>query len=204
MSEGMLGGITLASVAGLINDLLEKLTSKEGEKWLSAFKRFLRKENPWPQFPTWRTIKLGTHKSVKSLVEAIEAKGFKIGDWARNIAKNVTLAEKMTEVELVVVTGHDVGLEGNYTTIQMFTAAAAHGLSKCPAEVGLQLRLQYDDQPNNEWLLIAMEPIADSDCGLNVFNVAHIGFGCWLRTNYGHPGNVCFTDDRWVFLRSKQ
>ena len=110
----------------------------------------------------------------------------------------------MEEVELVVVTSHDVGLEGNYTTTQMFTAAAAHGLSKCPAEVGLQLRLQYDDQPSGEWLLIAMEPIAVSDHVLYVFSVVHDDDGCWLDTGYGHPDGVWYADFRWVFLRSKQ
>lgn len=47
MSKDMLGGITLAMVAGLINDLFAKLTGPDGQTWLTAFKRFLRKEDPW-------------------------------------------------------------------------------------------------------------------------------------------------------------
>lgn len=40
--------ITLAEATGLIRDLLDKLIGKRAQFWLSAFKRFLRKENPWP------------------------------------------------------------------------------------------------------------------------------------------------------------
>ena len=46
------------------------------------------------------------------------------------------------------------------------------GLQLCPAEVGPQLRLQYDDQPRDESLFIAMKPI-----NLNgwdkIFSVVH-------------------------------
>ncbi len=46
MSNDMLG-LALRDVRGLLNDLMEKLCGEEGEVWLKAFKKFLRKENPW-------------------------------------------------------------------------------------------------------------------------------------------------------------
>lgn len=49
MSGDMLGKIALDEVSGLIKDWLEKLNSPDGRKWLSASKRFLRKEDPWPK-----------------------------------------------------------------------------------------------------------------------------------------------------------
>lgn len=61
----MLGGITLAQVAGLFADFNRKLLGDDGEEWLSAFRCFLRKENPWPEpkievtsssGPLWRKI----------------------------------------------------------------------------------------------------------------------------------------------------
>jgi hypothetical protein len=39
--------MVLQNITGPLNDFFKKLLSKEGEQWLSAFKRFLRKENPW-------------------------------------------------------------------------------------------------------------------------------------------------------------
>lgn len=56
MRNSMLGTIVLFLTAlteeflGPVSDLCEKLSGKNGGEWLSALKRFLRKENPWPTF----------------------------------------------------------------------------------------------------------------------------------------------------------
>jgi hypothetical protein len=47
MSENMLGVGALAEVAGPLKDFSDKLNGADGPLWLSAFKRFLRKEDPW-------------------------------------------------------------------------------------------------------------------------------------------------------------
>lgn len=156
-------------------------------------------------FPTWRRIKIGTHKSVEELVMAIEAKGFKIDGMARYISKNVALAEKVSEVELVRVTLRELDFErGAATCKDIYDRAISFSLSLCPAEVGLQLRLQYEDQRRGEWLSVAMEHIADSDGVLRVFSVAHDGFDRCLYTNNGHPAPSGLVVGHWVFLRSKQ
>jgi len=46
MSKSMLE-VSLQETTGPINDLFKKLDSKEGRTWLTAFKQFLRRENPW-------------------------------------------------------------------------------------------------------------------------------------------------------------
>ena len=153
---------------------------------------------------TWRKLTIGGHKSVEALVKAIEAKGYKLSDWARDIAKKVTLAKEATEVELVMVTVGELGFKNGATRKDIYDRAISLGLSLCPAEVGMQLRLQYEDQPKGEWLLVAMEPITGSGGGLDVFRVVRDDDDRWLGANYGHPGDVWNADDRWVFLRSKQ
>ncbi len=45
--ENMLGS-ALTAVVGPMKDFYEKLGGADGERWLEAFKRFLRKEEPWP------------------------------------------------------------------------------------------------------------------------------------------------------------
>ncbi len=47
MSDDMLGEGALAKVAGPLKDFFEKLCGANGQKWLEAFKLFLRGENPW-------------------------------------------------------------------------------------------------------------------------------------------------------------
>jgi len=49
--KNMLGGGALAEVAGPLKDFAEKLGGEEGLRWLEAFKRFLRKEEPWELQP---------------------------------------------------------------------------------------------------------------------------------------------------------
>lgn len=50
-NHGMLGSLPLSQVTGPVGDLFEKLAGSEGAEWLAGLKRFLRKENPWPEDP---------------------------------------------------------------------------------------------------------------------------------------------------------
>ena len=43
----MLGMLSLSDVQGPMNELQSRLGGNDGQLWLDAFKRFLRKENPW-------------------------------------------------------------------------------------------------------------------------------------------------------------
>ncbi len=47
MSKGMLGTLSLSEIRGPRDTLESNLAGDEGAIWLKAFKRFLRKENPW-------------------------------------------------------------------------------------------------------------------------------------------------------------
>jgi hypothetical protein len=161
---------------------------------------------PVLQRPAWKTIKLGTGlKTSKDFINAIEKAGGKVSDWARNILgrKAFTASAEPMELDLVVVSVAELGFPGGATLKDIYAKAKTFGLELCPCEVGPQLRPQYMDQPNGEWLLVAMEPITASDGGPDVFSVAHGGFGRWLSTNSGYPGYVWSGSRRWVFVRRK-
>lgn len=201
--DSMLGN-ALAEVAGPLKDFVEKLGGPEGEKWLAAFKRFLRKEEPWHTFPICRTVTIGTHKTVDKLRTALTSSGFRISDWANDILNRITLVSKPTTLDLVVITVVGLGFKNGATRKDIYERAIQLGLALCPAEVGPQLRLQYKDQPNGEWFRIAMEPIADSDGYLNVFRVARGGHGLWLYGSLGGPDVFWLGYDRWVFVRPRK
>lgn len=55
MSKDVLGD-ALAELAGPLKDFFEKVMGAEGKTWFAAFKKFLRKENPWSTNSMWRTI----------------------------------------------------------------------------------------------------------------------------------------------------
>jgi hypothetical protein len=136
--------------------------------------------------------------------KALTSNGFRISDWAGDILKKTTLASAETEIELVLVTVSGLGFTKATRRDVIYDRARELGLDLVPAEVGPQLRLQYTDQPLNEWMVMAMEPIAYSDGGLGVFRVVHNHDGRWLSADYGIPGRMWSPDYRWVFARRKQ
>ncbi|MBI2475510.1 hypothetical protein HYV69_03745 [Candidatus Uhrbacteria bacterium] len=203
MSE-MLGG-TLAEVAGPMKDFWTKLAGSDGTMWLTAFKRFLRKENPWAssKFRVIRTVTLGLHETPEAYEKALESAGFKISDWARNLLKKITCSKKEVEVNLTSATIAELGLPNGGTTKEVYSAILAQGGQLCPAEVGPALRLFYKDQTKGEWFQIAMEAISDSRGALNVFDIDHDKDGLWLDTFEDLPGDRWGFDHRFVFVVPK-
>jgi hypothetical protein len=157
-----------------------------------------------PEFKTWKTIKLGTQKSVEDLSKALTNDGFQISDWAADSLKKTTLAGAETELELVLVSVGELGFKEGTRRDALYARAQELGLDLVPAEAGPQLRRQYTDQPMNEWMLMAMEPIAASANFLRVFNVAHNDDGQWLTTYCGDPDYSWRAPYRWAFARRKQ
>lgn len=161
----------------------------------------------YPTLPVWRTIKIGTGiEDGVSFCCELERKDFRIGDWARDMLgqKAFTVATAEEDVDLVRLSVADLGYKEGARYDAICARAIEMGLELCPAEVGPQLRLQYPDQPPDEWFLIAMEAIRDSDGDLRVFRVEHLGAGLWLYSNCGDPALCWFPGRRFVFRARQQ
>jgi hypothetical protein len=76
------------------------------------------------------------------------------------------------------------------------------GLWLCPAEIGPQLRLQYEDQKDGEYIRIAMKGISDAVGELRLFKLYRNLDYFWLGYETGDPENLWF-DESFVFLSSK-
>ena len=192
--------IAFCEVRGLLNDLNDKLSGENGDRWRDKLTAMLREA----AFPNWRKLQIGLLRSVEALRRLLVDDGFKISEYAGQILNKVKLIKSITELELVVVTQADLGFPEGTTFENMVLRAKDYGLEKCPAEVGPYLRSVYKDQPNGERLRIAMEPISVSGGFLDVFYVAHDGDGQWLRTRWFDPQVVWDPDGRWVFVRSRK
>ena len=195
--------LALSEVQGPLTSLLEKICGREGEMWLRGLNKFLRKENPWEKPETFKIIEVGTFNDVKSLRKALEESGARISDWAGDILNKTKLSKSKQSLDLVALTVAELGFPKGAKLEDIYKAAKNQGLDLCPAEVGPQLRLQYPDQPNGEWLVIAMEPINDSDGDLSLFLVEHLGAGRWLGADYGGPDDLWGAGGRFVFIRRK-
>ena len=194
--------IALCDASGPLTDLLQKLSGDNGDAWLQTLNWMLRNG----AFPTWKTIKLGTGiKTADDFRNAIKQATMKIGNWGNDILGKpaFTASSVETEVDLVNVSVAELGFKDGATRKEIYEQAIKLGLELCPAEVGLQLRLQYKDQPKGEWLLIAMEPITDSDGDLSVFYVERDGNELWLYGCSGHPDSFWDGHNRFVFVRRK-
>ncbi len=49
MSEDMLSKVLVRELPGLMRDFMKKVLGENGQEWIEAFKRFLKKQNPWPE-----------------------------------------------------------------------------------------------------------------------------------------------------------
>ena len=158
----------------------------------------------------WKTIRLGTGlKTADDFRRALKDGGFKIGEWANDIlgksAFEASISRVLVEVDLCVATTAELTGKAEGVTIEeVFAGIKRAGGVLCSAEFGPQLRRQYLDQTNGEWLLIAMEPIADSVGGPSVFRVKRRGSALWLDAGWFGPGSVWSPAHQWVFVRPRK
>ena len=152
---------------------------------------------PRPKGPAvWKTIQLGNGINARDFQKALEAKEIYVAKNAGNVLNGAqfSVAQKPTTVDLVVVSVVGLGLDPGATLEEIYTAAKGKGFELCPDEVGPQLRLQYLDQPKDEWLTIGMEPVVtfkDARKFIQLFSIEHPRRGLWFEAAYH------FDDYRW-------
>jgi hypothetical protein len=105
------------------------------------------------------------------------------------IFRQITLSDTERAIDIAIVSQMDLGFPAGVkaTNEMIFEAAKKLGLGLCPAEIGPQLRLQYTDQQETEYLVIGMEPIHEFDPML--FTVFHsYDNDLALGSDFGNPG----------------
>ncbi len=195
------GKLTLGEMEAIVN----KLGGMEGVKRFLSGELVIKEMER--KFKTWKTIKLGTGlKTAEDFRRVLCDDGFNLTNWASDILGKpaFTVAPKETEVNLVKVTVGELGFKNGARHDQIYERAKELGLELCPPEVGPQLRLQYKNQPNDEYILIFMESIFDSDGDWRVFSVGCNASGMWLYGYWSDPSHGWGADDQWVFCRSRK
>jgi hypothetical protein len=145
-------------------------------------------------FEIWKTITINKKPSTK---------GINISSYASDMLKKVKWNKKQT-LDLVKVTVQDLFNDENiHTTDEIFAKAKEQGLDLCPPQVGLQLRVEYKDQPMNEWLYMGMKPITDSDGNPDVFRLGRLTDGTWLGSDWAEPDGQWDPKHEFVFSLRK-
>ncbi|HEU0080572.1 MAG TPA: hypothetical protein VFQ72_00910 [Candidatus Paceibacterota bacterium] len=167
------------------------------------------------RFSLWLRAKVGglSLDEIKRKLDNVSAGNglvFRLGDWARDVMSKpaFVVAKEVEEADFVTVTPSDLGFIENPTTKELFDEEnlAKHSLELCRPDDGPSLRLVYLNQPDGEWLPIAMKPIRDSDGSWDVLGLGRNGSKLWLDTGHGaHPESRWRVGRRFVFrLRKAQ
>lgn len=159
-------------------------------------------------FPVWKTIELGSYKNIDTIREALVSNGFWIEYWANDILKKTPVSNKKNKLDLILISAAQLGFNEWVLYKDIHGRAQEFGLKFTPAEVGPQLRLQYKDQPEDEWLHVAMKPLIASDGDLTIFDILHFNNH---THNHGSSLQLCSSSvrhdvlwspsSRWVFLK---
>jgi hypothetical protein len=159
------------------------------------------KVNRLAQFQIWRTIALGTHKGVDAYRRALDSAGIKIGDAADETLGRPAFryGTMRTDVELVVLSAADLGVESESSLADVYKRARQVGLELCPAEIAPQLRLDYRNQPLGEALNIAMEPVATYSGEPTILALVNFGTGLALIGSDGRSEFMVPRTWRFVF-----
>ncbi len=145
---------------------------------------------------TLATVKLGVHKTHDACRASLRTNGINVCDWSENTLKKVQLSQTETDLELIGLSGTDLGFDEATRRDIIYERIIERGFDLCPAEAAIMLRESYKNQPRGEWLVVAMEPFTGSGSYPIVFGIDHDEEGLWLSTLYGYlhhrfnPGNM--------------
>ncbi len=117
---------------------------------------YVHRQSQPAQFPVWKTVKLGLASSVRNYLEQIK-QNFQYNFYHDEVEEFRIC--RTLEVDLVKVTPIDLGLELPAKYPEVCAVARQRGLEICPQETGMALRLEYDNQPSGESLIVVSEPI---------------------------------------------
>ena len=153
-------------------------------------------------YKVFQAVTIGKSPVKSGFTGTLKARGMVLGDWAYDVLRNrrVTIANTESRVKLVKISIEDLGFNKGASLYKIYRRAKELGLQLCPAEVGPRLRLQYTNQPLDEWLVIAMEGIKSSDDGLGLFMVGRGGMGLWLLGCNGDPDAIWNKNAHFLFV----
>lgn len=116
--------------------------------------------------------------------------------------------KKPEQIKLARLTVKDLGFPEGATTDEIYERAEKLGLELCPPEVGPRYRLQYTNQPMDEWLYVGMKQISSRGSDPDVyrpgrdphaFKLIREIDGSWLHVVWAKSRNRWFADDGFVF-----
>lgn len=116
-------------------------------------------------------------------------------------SKNFILSEDPQEINVVRVSGSDLGVKSRTSLHDFFKKAYSLGLAECPVETAIFLRIADTNQRINTIYSVATKPIHDDfDQKRRIFRLANIKGILTLQALWPGPTNKIWSlDEKFVF-----
>lgn len=169
-------GCSLNEIAWKREDVSEATKAYVGPLFPKAFQILHHLEQIYTSFPERRIlqhrIEIGG-RSEPELETALDEMGCNTEEGRYMMQRSEFKTTSAPEpIDLVRLQVKDLfNDQEDHTKDEIYQKAKELGLDICPAEVGPHFRLSYTNQPEREWILIAMEPILNSEDKLSIFSV---------------------------------
>ncbi len=202
MSEGMLGNLSLSETQGPRSQLEDRLASKQGRMWLQAFKRFLRRENPWGTPIRFEMTTDG--RTGEQWIVSLEERGDRVGSYAKELLRSGEfVATNGVTYRLAVIMGSEFE-DADRTNRNIRAEATSRGYLDPTPEVAPYLREMISDEELKRmgvWALVVMhQPITASGGDPDLLGVYRSDGGRWLDTCSGQPDDGWDREVGFVFL----
>lgn len=206
----ILFGCPSEDIARSVVDISERTKAYVGALAPGIFERLPDSvEHVYTRFPDerirMRHTELGTIPDARAFQAALATEGVRVHSYAESMltSPNFRILEEREDAVLAEVSVASLGFDRPTRYDAICARAKEFGLELSPAEAGPQLRLQYKEQPEGEWLIMGMEAIHGRDGTPFVFAVLRDDGGLWIYVNGGGPDCVWSPDDCFVFLRPR-
>ena len=147
-------------------------------------------------------IIVGNYEITEELLEAVKAAGIKASRCVESMLQKIEVEKTEREISLVIVTPEELGFKDAALMVDIIKKAKEFGLEKCVPEVAAQIMIQGGDIIFEGDVIVAADPIQDSDGdpGLFVLNCGEID--SVYGVNDGEMNYDMCSDDVLVFMQS--
>lgn len=201
--------VTLEEYTRPLEEFHKRLNGDNAREWLDAFKRFLRKEEPWIISSKWKNniwtlARVGLKKPLQELITEIKKRGFKI-HYSESYPFDLLELENdlqfntiEEDIYFVAVSPKELGLKaGNWSKRQLLDVLKEQGLQPCLSGDILEILAQgaFELKREDKDFTIGMEPIIINKQPA-IFCIAkyeyyHLGYyNGDLNQKYTHPDSA--------------
>lgn len=212
----MLGEISAKELHGPWSDFMDKLQGNESALWFSAFKRFLRKENPWDGATKKDRITFtvtGLGLTGAEWINRLESSGYKFSGFAQDIISKPSYDENhRLEVgrvyKLTLVFGKEIKKEKDRSAVKLKAIATRElgdqSVRGLKGELALLIREKFTNAELEamgiRYIAVLHQPIIDSVGIASVLSsVRSVNEPC-VDTGHGKPSGRWSDDGAFAFL----